>query len=138
MTETIRVGSLRGIMMRAPGMTETLPFYLDMWGLSLAHQDDGEVYLRGTGKEPFLYALKDGATYGIEYIHFDMPDRASMNALHAQVLARGAGALAAPASSPTGSVAMVSKCSTPTTAVCGSAPRRACWTKSRTGQNRAR
>jgi len=96
-TETIRVGNLRGIMMRAPGMIETLPFYIDMWGLSLAHQEDGEALLRGTGVEPFLYGLKEGETYGIEYVHFAMPDRASMDALHAQAVARGAEVLGAPA-----------------------------------------
>lgn len=95
--ETTRVGHLRGIMMRAPGMTETLPFYLDMWGLTLAHQEDGEALLRGTGDEPFLYGLKDGDTHGIEYVHFGMPDRGSMDALHAQVVAKGAGVAGAPA-----------------------------------------
>jgi len=97
MTETIRAGSLRGIMMRAPGITETLPFYLDMWGLSLAHEADGEVLLRGTGSEPFLYGLKNGDTYGIEYVHFAMPDRASMDALHAQAAGLGADVLGPPA-----------------------------------------
>jgi hypothetical protein len=41
MTEPVRVGSLRGIMMRGPGVSATLPFYEDMWGLSLSHQEDG-------------------------------------------------------------------------------------------------
>lgn len=97
MTDTIRAGHLRGIMMRAPGMTETLPFYLDMWGLDLAHEAEGEALLRGTGPEPFLYGLKDGDTHGIEYIHFAMPDRASTDALHAQAVVRGATVLGSPA-----------------------------------------
>lgn len=97
MTETIRVGQLRGIMMRAPGMTDTLPFYLDMWGLDLAHESEGEALLRGTGPEPFLYGLKDGETHGIEYVHFAMPDRASTDALHAHAVARGATVLGSPA-----------------------------------------
>lgn len=97
MTDTIRVGSLRGIVMRGPGLTHTLPFYEDMWGLSLAHREDGVALLRGTGSEPFLYGLKDGPVYGIEYIHFAMPDRASMDALHAQVVQRGARVLGRPA-----------------------------------------
>ena len=44
MADQVRVGSLRGIMMRGPGLTQTLPFYEDMWGLSLAHE--GEVVRR--------------------------------------------------------------------------------------------
>ena len=74
---TIRTGSLRGIMMRGPGLTATLPFYEDMWGLKLAHREDAVALLRGTGTEPFLYGLTDGDIFGIEYVHFAMPDRAS-------------------------------------------------------------
>ncbi|AHD01933.1 VOC family protein [Leisingera methylohalidivorans] len=90
MTEIVRVGSLRGIVMRGPGLTATLPFYEDMWGLNLAHKEDGAAYLRGTGNEAFLYGLKEGPVFGIEYVHFSMPDRASMQALHDQVSAKGA------------------------------------------------
>lgn len=97
MTDIVRVGSLRGIMMRGPGITQTLPFYEDMWGLSLAHAETGTALLRGTGPEAFLYGLTEGKVYGIEYIHFAMPDRAAMDALHAQVVARGATVLGAPA-----------------------------------------
>jgi catechol 2,3-dioxygenase-like lactoylglutathione lyase family enzyme len=94
---TIRTGSLRGIMMRGPGLTATLPFYEDMWGLTLAHAEDGTALLRGTGTEPFLYGLKDGPVFGIDHVHFAMPDRDSMDALHAQCLAKGACVLGAPA-----------------------------------------
>ena len=97
MSSKISVGALRGIVMRAPGITATKGFYLDNWGLGLAHEEPGAVYLRGTGTEPFIYGLKDGPVYGIEYIHFSMPDRAAMDALHAQVLAGGATVLGAPA-----------------------------------------
>lgn len=89
-SERIRTGSLRGIMMRGPGLTETLPFYEDMWGLKLAHREKGVALLRGTGSEPFLYGLTDGDVFGIEYVHFAMPDRASLDALYAQCVARGA------------------------------------------------
>jgi len=84
-------------MMRGPDVSATLPFYQDMWGLSLSHQEDGLALLRGTGTEPFLYGLKDGPVYGIEYVHFAMPDRESMDALHAQILARGHTPLGKPA-----------------------------------------
>ncbi|MEL6233770.1 MAG: VOC family protein [Pseudomonadota bacterium] len=86
----IRVESLRGIMMRGPGIPATLPFYEEMWGLTLAHRENDTIYLRGTGAEPFLYALTEGPVFGIEYIHFAMPDRAATQALFDQVSARGA------------------------------------------------
>ncbi len=97
MSETIRAGNLRGIVMRAPNMTSTVKFYEDSWGLTVAKQVDGLTYLRGTGREPFIYALKDGKDYGIEYIHMGMPDRAGIDALHAQVVAKGAHVLGSPA-----------------------------------------
>lgn len=83
--------------MRGPGLPQTLPFYEDMWGLSLARQEDSTAYLRGTGTEPFLYGLTDGPVFGIEYIHFAMPDRAAMRVLHAQANAAGAKVLGEPA-----------------------------------------
>ncbi len=97
MSDKVSVGALRGIVMRAPDITATKGFYEANWGLTLAHQEDGMVYFRGTGPEPFIYALKNGQVYGVEYVHFAMPDRASMDALHAQVLAEGATALGQPA-----------------------------------------
>lgn len=97
MTESVRTGSLRGIMMRGPGLTATLPFYQDMWGLKLAHQEPGVALLRGTGQEAFLYGLTDGPIYGIDYVHFAMPDRESMDALHAQCRTREACVLGEPA-----------------------------------------
>ncbi len=85
MTNKIRVGGLRGIMMRGPNMIETLPFYEQMWGLQLAHIDQGCAYLRGNADEAFIYGLKDSSTYGIEYIHFSMPNKASIYTLFEQV-----------------------------------------------------
>ena len=97
MTDDLRMGHLRGIVMRAPGMTETANFYTELWGLEITHADEGIVYLSGTGEEPLVYGLKDDATYGIEYIHFGQPDRAAIDAFHAAVSARGATVLGAPA-----------------------------------------
>ena len=90
MPEILRVHHLRGIVMRAPAITDTTPFYLDQWGLHVAHEADGVTYLRGTGSQPFIYGLKNDATYGIEYIHFGMPDRASTDALFRQLQDKGA------------------------------------------------
>lgn len=96
MSLDLRVDHLRGIVMRAPGITATTEFYTEQWGLHVAHREDGMAYLRGTGSEPFIYGLKDGATYGIEYIHFGMPDRASIDAIHAGLTAKGVKALSGP------------------------------------------
>lgn len=96
MKDPVRVGALRGLVMRAPNITASKNFYIDNWGLTLAHEEDGAVYFRGTGPEPFVYALKDGPVYGIEYVHFAMPDRDSTDALHAFLVAQGEAVLGAP------------------------------------------
>ncbi|WP_417588005.1 VOC family protein [Pararhodobacter oceanensis] len=97
MSNPIRAGFLRGIVMRAPGITATTDFYTELWGLNVAKTADGITYLRGTGPEPFIYGLKDGDSYGIEYVHFGMDNRADMDALYAHVTAKGAPALGRPA-----------------------------------------
>lgn len=97
MTDQIPILKLRGIVMRAPGITQTVDFYTTMWGLRAEKTGDGIVYLSGTGPEPFIYGLKDSDSYGIEYIHFGTQDRADMDALYAHVTAKGVFTLAAPA-----------------------------------------
>ncbi|MCU4653490.1 VOC family protein [Roseibacterium sp. SDUM158016] len=96
MTEDLRLDHLRGIVMRAPGITATTAFYTDQWGLHVAHEGDGITYLRGTGDQPFIYGLRDDATYGIEYIHFGMPDRDGVDVLYRQLSEKGADLRGAP------------------------------------------
>ena len=97
MTHPVKVGKLRGLVMRAPGITASKGFYEHHWGLTVAQEAEGVVYFRGTGPEAFIYGLKDSPVYGIEYIHFAMPDRAATDALHASLLAEGEAVLGAPA-----------------------------------------
>lgn len=96
MTEGIKVDHLRSVVMRAPGITATTEFYSGLWGLQVAHQEDGITYLCGTGPEPFIYGLKDDVVHGIEYIHFGVPDRAAVDAFHAELSEKGANLLGAP------------------------------------------
>lgn len=91
------VGALRGIVMRAPGITATRDFYTQMWGLGLAQEEEGMVWLRGTGANAFVYGLKDAPVYGIEYIDFAMESRDQVARLHAHATAEGAQVLGAPA-----------------------------------------
>ncbi len=90
MTERIGIDFLRGIAMRAPHMAETADFYTGTWGLKPVPSDDGTIYLRGTGSEPFIYALTDGDNYGIDYINFGMNSRERLMELHAQLKDSGA------------------------------------------------
>ena len=83
--ELIRVDQLRGIMMRAPGVAATRDFYIDNWGLKVAADVDGALYFRGTGTEPYIYGLREDATFGIDYINFAMSSRDRLMALHVQL-----------------------------------------------------
>lgn len=89
MSNRIGVDFLRGIAMCAPGMTESKSFYLDAWGLQDVPSDDGIVYLRGQGEEPFIYALTDADYFGIDYINFGMNSSERLEQLYAQLKADG-------------------------------------------------
>ena len=98
MSEKATVDFMRGIAMRAPGVIATRDFYEKSWGLRMVAQgNDGTVYLRGTGAEQWIYALREDNTYGIDYINFGMNSRARVDALHAQLLAEGIPVSGAPA-----------------------------------------
>ncbi len=94
--DRIGVDSLRGIVMRAPGVAATTAFYLENWGLSVAAEAGGTVYFRGTGPEPFIYGLREDSTFGIDYINFGMASRARVDALYAQLAKGGVAAGQAP------------------------------------------
>ncbi len=86
---TLGADWLKGIVMRAPGIAATKMFYIENWGLSVAAEQDGVIYFRGTGPEPFIYALREDATFGIDYIHFGMASLDRLEALHAKLKANG-------------------------------------------------
>ena len=95
--ELIRVDTLRGIAMRAPGIAVTRDFYIDNWGLKVAADGGGSVFFRGTGPEPYIYALREDPTFGIDYINFGMTSRERLLALHAQLKRGGVEIVDAPA-----------------------------------------
>jgi len=90
MSDRIGIDFLRGIAMRAPGMTATKGFYTGVWGLVEVPSDDGVVHLRGQGAEPFIYSLTDGDSFGIDYVNFGMTGTDRLEALYAQLKADGA------------------------------------------------
>ena len=96
MRDPVSVDFLRAIVMRAPASVATKDFYVANWGLSVAAETEGTVYFRGTGPEPFIYALRDDATFGIDYISFGMLSRARVDALHARLKSAGAPLLSKP------------------------------------------
>jgi catechol 2,3-dioxygenase-like lactoylglutathione lyase family enzyme len=95
--DPVGVDALLGIAMRAPGVAATRDFYIDNWGLQFATENDGTLYFRGTGPEPFIYALREDPTFGIDYINFGMASRDRLMALHAQLQRGGVTILTPPA-----------------------------------------
>ena len=81
--------SLRGIVMRAPSVAATKAFYIEHWGLTVAAEREGVVYFRGTGTEPFIYALREDSIFGIDYINFGMDSRARTDALFEKLRSAG-------------------------------------------------
>ncbi|WP_290687581.1 MULTISPECIES: VOC family protein [unclassified Haematobacter] len=82
--------------MHGPELPATLPFYPDMREAKPARSETATVYPQLTGPEAFRYGLKDGHVCGANHIHFGMPEKAAINALHARVVAEGAVVLSAP------------------------------------------
>jgi catechol 2,3-dioxygenase-like lactoylglutathione lyase family enzyme len=97
MSDPIRVDFLRGIAMRAPGMTATRDFYAKQWGLAPLSEEKGTVYFRGTGAEQYLYAIRDDNVFGVDYINFGMHDATRVDALYKQLIEKGARVLGEPA-----------------------------------------
>ncbi len=93
--DRVGVDTLRGIVMRAPGVAATRDFYVENWGLKIADEVGGTTYFRGTGPEPFIYGLREDPTFGIDYINFGMATRDRLLALHRQ-LQRGGVAIVTP------------------------------------------
>jgi catechol 2,3-dioxygenase-like lactoylglutathione lyase family enzyme len=87
--------------MRAPGIVATKAFYVDNWGLRIVAEHDGTVFFRGTGAESFIYALREDATFGIDYINFGVATRTRVDALHARLAESQVTILSKPAAATT-------------------------------------
>jgi catechol 2,3-dioxygenase-like lactoylglutathione lyase family enzyme len=91
---TLGADWLKGIVMRAPGAAATKMFYVESWGLTVAAEQDGVIYFRGTGPEPFIYGLREDPTFGIDFINFGVSSLARLEALHAKLTASGVSIIA--------------------------------------------
>ena len=55
-----KVTGLRSAEFRVPDLAAAKKFYEDCWGLETAAEEGGTVYLRGTGSEHHVLALREG------------------------------------------------------------------------------
>ncbi|AOJ02674.1 glyoxalase [Burkholderia mayonis] len=90
MIERVAVQSLRGIAVCAPSATISAPFFRDQWGLAKVPAAQPEtVYFRGTLGEQWIYALRDAAYHGIDYLHFALVDAMAVDRFYEQLQADG-------------------------------------------------
>ncbi len=80
---------LRGVALHAPGVKATRAFYETAWGLQTVSETGEALFFRGTGPEHWIFALREAADYGIEYIHFGVPSLDELEELHGSLCASG-------------------------------------------------
>ena len=81
---------LRSLRLAAEDPTELVRFYADVWGLQRVEADEeGVVYLRGTGAEHHLLALVAGPARALERISFGAATAADVDALAERLRSAG-------------------------------------------------
>ncbi len=84
-----RVTGLRSAEFAVPDVGAARRFYEECWGLETVAEDGGAAYLRGTGPEHHLLALRPGPERKLLGIHLAAGDRAAVDGLHARAESLG-------------------------------------------------
>lgn len=85
------IAALRNVDLQVPDLAKARAFYTEIWGLSVCESDGDTLYLRGTGSDPYILALRQGDKAAIESITFRIDPRTDL--LELQKRAADAGAL---------------------------------------------
>ena len=85
-----RVRALRAIEISVTDVSNASDFFADVWNLAPVASHNGVTYLRGTGAHHWITSVQPAHETGIVRIVFDAADRATLDALRAQVTAAGA------------------------------------------------
>jgi catechol 2,3-dioxygenase len=93
-----RVNAVRSYEIGVTDLARSIAFYRDVWALGVVHQDANSCYLRTTGAEHHQVVLRQHAKAELIRVNLGAPDRATVDALQAQVKAAGGTILGAPAS----------------------------------------
>ena len=96
MAET-RVTAVRSYEIGVTDLARSIAFYRDVWGLAIVHQDGKSCHLRTTGAEHHAVVLHQQPNVGLIRVNLAAPDHATVDALYAQVGAKGGALLGAPA-----------------------------------------
>ena len=92
-----KVTAVRSVEVGFADPTKALQFFTEVWNLECIGENDGAHYLRGTGAFHHIMTIRRMAKPALIRMVLDAADRASVDALHAQVRAHGLAVVEAPA-----------------------------------------
>ncbi len=84
------ISGLRSVDVTVGDLGAAAAFYTEIWGLTIAEQAHGSVWLRGTGADPHILALHTGDASTMRSMTFRVAPDGDMGALCAAMVARGA------------------------------------------------
>jgi len=85
----VKVSALRSVDLGFADLDKALRFFTNVWNLAPVAENGGVHYLRGTGPFHHILTLRRSARPELIRMVFDAADRATVDALHARVIAHG-------------------------------------------------
>ena len=79
-----RVTELRSIEFDVTDAATSARFYETCWGLTPVSQQDGVHYLRATGAEHHIVALREGPKARVRSVNFAAPDKVMVDGIHSK------------------------------------------------------
>lgn len=84
------VTGLRSVELAVFDLQKSADFYSRVWALEPVVSDGDTIHLRATGSEHHVVTLRERPRAALLGVHFEVPDRAAVDALHAHAKALGA------------------------------------------------
>jgi len=91
---------LRGVELAVPNLDQSAAFYGAVWGLEVCAREADTVHLRADADEHHVLTLRERPAAGLLGVHFAVPDRDGVVALHAKARAFGVTVETEPAELP--------------------------------------
>ena len=85
-----RINGLRSIELAVHDLKKSADFYRKVWALEDVAGEGDTLHLRGTGRDHHVLTLRERPRAALLGVHLSAPDRATVDALHAQAVALGA------------------------------------------------
>ena len=92
-----RVTGLRSAELAVFDLKQSADFYSRVWALEPVAAEGDTIHMRATGSEHHVLTLRERPRAALLGVHFEAPDRASVDALHAHAKSLGANVQSAPA-----------------------------------------